>query len=224
MLNQKEKITKRYNELAEEFSDQVAQSGYFIDKKPIDEAIFDQWFEKIQEKFSVSSSDFLIDVGCGSGIFLKRFLKYTSHLYGIDPAEKLLVKAKNNCPIAKLKVGTADNIEFDSVKFSRVFCNSVFLYLNSLEHAKKVIAHFIYISTNDAKIWLGDLAYPNPEVNDENFRRKEKSTGWELQHYPPEYLHEVCNEFKVKGTFIRQEIKEKVTGKFRYDFLIEKKR
>ena len=76
---------KYYDELAKVEKDYISQAGYKVEDHPIDEEIFDRWAQLIQQKFEIESSHFLIDVGCGSGIFLKR-LKYLTdgkHLYSM---------------------------------------------------------------------------------------------------------------------------------------------
>ena len=213
---------KYYDELAKVEKDYISQAGYKVEDHPIDEEIFDRWAQLIQQKFEIESSHFLIDVGCGSGIFLKRFRKFTENLFGVDTSEHQIRNAKINCPVAKLRVGSALDAAFGNIYFDRIFCNSVFLYFESLEYAKKVTEYFVSISTNRAKIFIGDLPIPTANMKDGNYRRKGKAMGFEVQHYPFEFFESICRDLNLECYKIEQKVEGKPTSKWRYDLLIKK--
>lgn len=216
--SQKE-INEKYNQSAVQFNDNpVAQSLYFRDGVPVKEDLFDEWANYVQKYFKIEKDDILLDVGCGAGLFLKRFAKFTSNLYGIDPAENLVKSAQSYVPIAICKVGHALKIPF-SKKFTKIFCNSVILYLN-FNDCKKALKLFIQKSKPGSKIWIGDICYPNPQLCDKNFLRIEKSTGWKVQHYPPQFFIKILEKYSFKYKFLFQEVK-KSSAAYRYDLLIE---
>ena len=217
-----EKWIKTYDDLAKNHKDAISQSGYMYEGQPIPEKVFDDWFEQIQKHFKVTDKSKLVDIGCGSGIFLKKFYGITKSVYGVDTSENQILAAEKNCPGAVLKKGDALNFAFPDVVFDRLFCNSVFLLFSGLDYAKGVIKNFLEVSAPDAKIWLGDIPYPTPEMKGGDYRRKTKAVGFEMQHYPVEFLLDVCSEFQVKGTEIKQNVEGKISSQYRYDFLIEK--
>lgn len=210
-----------YDDFAKNHTDAISQAGYMIDGKPISKTVFDNWFANIQNKFIVSQNDRLIDVGCGSGIFLNYFAQHTQELYGVDTSQEQINNAKKNCSIATLKQGDALNFDMNNVLFDRIFCNSVFLLFESLVYAEKVLTYFLDNSTQNAKIWIGDL----PKISDlvdSNYRRVGKSSPLGLQHYPENFLLDFCEINGLKGEVIYQNVPDKPTAIFRYDFLITK--
>jgi cyclopropane fatty-acyl-phospholipid synthase-like methyltransferase len=201
-----------YDDLAKTRSDPVSQSGYVIDGKPIEEEVFEAWVQHIQQHLDARPEHALLDVGCGSGLFLKRFSRFTGQLYGVDTSAEQIKNAKINCPAAHLRVGSALDAGFGGQRFGRIICNGVFLLFDSLFFAKVAAKYIVSISAPDAKIWIGDLPMPTQEMRpDGNYRRKGKANGLELQHFPVDFFSEICSELGVEGY---------PTAAFRYDFLI----
>jgi SAM-dependent methyltransferase len=210
-----------YDDLAKNNSDEISQSGYVIDGKPLEEKVFYNWFKNIQKEFKVEPIHSFVDVGCGSGIFLKFFSKYSNNLFGVDSSEYQLMSANKNYPEAKFEINNAMNFDFGGVLFDRVFCNSVFLLFDNLDYAEKVLINFEKRTKKGGKIWIGDI----PEVNelvDNKYRRIGKSVDLPFQHYPESFFANFCLERNLKGRKIAQKIKGKESAKYRYDFIIEK--
>jgi SAM-dependent methyltransferase len=213
-----------YDRFARDHADPIAKSGYVTnrDHRVLDQSVFDDWIEVIQRHFSISPQHYFLDVGCGAGVFLRQFARYTPHVFGVDPAQSQLASARSNCPIAQLRLGSAVDAAFGNTRFDRILCNSVFLYFLNMDHARDAISHFLSISTDGAKLWIGDLPLPTPEMRtDGPFRRTALTSKLETQHYPPSFMMRMCEEFGVTGTYVKQTMK-KASAAFRYDFLIEK--
>jgi SAM-dependent methyltransferase len=212
-----------YDGFAKLYSKAEAQSGYVTsDHQTLDDIVFDGWIKYIQKYFTVSESHYLLDVGCGSGVFLKRFERYTSHLFGVDPAVAQIENARLNCPTANLRIGSALDAAFGAIQFSRIICNSVFLCFPTMAHARDAISHFLSISAHDAKIWIGDLPLPTAEMQGGcEYRRTGLTTKLGTQHYPPAFMADLCRELGVEGTYLKQAV-NKASAAFRYDWLIEK--
>jgi len=211
-----------YDGFAAHYADPAAQSGYIAGDKILDSSVFDGWVEFIQRYFSVSSDHYLLDVGCGSGVFLRRFSRYTNRLFGVDPSAQQIANAQSNCPSAQLRIGTAVDAAFSNIRFDRIICNSVFLCFPNMSHAREAVAHFLSISSNSAKIWIGDLPLPTTEMHGgSEYRRVGLTTKLGTQHYPPSFMEDLCKEFGVNYTYIKQAV-NKASAAFRYDWLIEK--
>jgi hypothetical protein len=92
-----------------------------------------------------------------------------------------------------------------------------------MSHARDAVSHFLSISSDDAKIWIGDLPLPTAEMlEDGDYRRTGLTTKLGTQHYPPGFMTDLCRELGVAGTYIQQVV-NKASASFRYDWLIEKK-
>jgi SAM-dependent methyltransferase len=213
-----------YDQFARIYTEPEAQSGYVTSNNvTLDQSVFDGWIEHIQGHLRVSQDHYFLDVGCGSGVFLKRFARYTSHLFGVDPAPTQIDNARSNCPAAQLRVGSALDAGFGNIRFDRIICNSVFLCFPTMSHARNAISHFLSISSGRAKIWIGDLPLPTAEMREDGeYRRTGLTTKLGTQHYPPQFMEKLCAEFHVTGNYIKQVV-NKASAAFRYDWLIEKK-
>ena len=217
------KWVEYYDRFARVYAAPIAQSGYVTsDNKSLDNNVFDDWADYIQRYLMVASNHYFLDVGCGSGVFLKRFARYTNHLFGVDPAESQLANARSNCPTVQLRLGSATDAAFGNIRFDRIICNSVFLCFPNMSHARDAICHFLSISSLNGKIWIGDLPLPTEEMRENSdYRRTGLTTKLGTQHYPPEFMARLCEEFGVTGTYVRQVV-NKASAAFRYDWLIEK--
>ncbi len=211
-----------YSKLASTNSNPVSQSGYLIDTIPLDESVFDIWIDHVQKHFLALPTHHLLDVGCGSGLFLRRFARFTPHLYGVEPSPELLVAAQQACPAAAVRGGDALNASFDSLHFDRIFCNSVFLLFDSLNYARQVISYFLDISAPSARIWVGDLPAPTPQMEEGDYRRQTKTTNYVVQHYPVPFFAKLCEELGVSFWHFPQDIPGKPSSAYRYDVMIVK--
>ncbi len=217
-----EKWVRYYEESAKRYDTPAAQSGYVTNEVTLSEGLFDEWVEAIQQRLAVSSQHTLLDVGCGAGMFLKRFARYTSHLYGVDPSAAQIENARRNCPTAQLRVGSATDARFEGIPFDRIVCNSVFLLFANMAHARETVAHFLAISSAEAKFWIGDLPFPTAQMTEDgDYRRTGLTTKLGTQHYPLEFMYSICNELRLRGSHFPQTV-NKASAAFRYDFLIEK--
>lgn len=217
-----EKWVRYYDEFATRYHTPAAQSGYVANDVPLGEGVFDDWVGAIQQRLAVSSQHTLLDVGCGAGVFLKRFARYTPLLYGVDPSAAQIENARTNCPTAQLRVGSATDARFEGIRFDRIVCNSVFLCFASMAHARETIAHFVAISSEEAKFWIGDLPFPTSEMAEgSGYRRTGLTTKLGTQHYPLAFMYEICEELRLRGSHFPQTV-DKPSAAFRYDFLIEK--
>ncbi|MGV8168938.1 MAG: class I SAM-dependent methyltransferase [Candidatus Nanoarchaeia archaeon] len=73
----------------------------------------------------------VLDVGCGYGQDLDLFSRAGAEVYGIDISRKLISLAREKCPVAKLTVGTFENLPFEDNYFDLAFSRY------SLQHSEK---------------------------------------------------------------------------------------
>ena len=63
---------------------------------------------------------------------------------------------------------------------------------------------------------------PTEEMRENSdYRRTGLTSKLGTQHYPAEFMAQLCKEFGVTGTYVRQVV-NKESAAFRYDWLIEK--
>ena len=81
----------------------------------------------------------ILDVGCGSGYFLKYFYQHGfKNLYGLDPDKELIGLIPTE--IAKVKKGFSQNIEFRNKEFDVVFIYGVLHHLEGLKDYKQTMS------------------------------------------------------------------------------------
>ena len=82
----------------------------------------------------ITSEHKILDLGCGMGAsigFLYR--NYNIKAVGIDPSEKLLGIARENCPSARFLSGTGDFLPFDNESFDFVLAECTLSLMNDID-------------------------------------------------------------------------------------------
>lgn len=69
--------------------------------------------------------DSLLDVGTGTALFAEFFAKSLPTIAGIDTSEAMIAEARRLLPSADFKIGSAENIPYDSNSFDIVFLGHV---------------------------------------------------------------------------------------------------
>jgi len=87
------------------------------------------------EKYANGSSLFILDVGCGPGVFMEDALRQGHHVIGMDLSEAMVVEARNltvqnyRNKSAALR-GDSEFLPFKSCSFDAVLCIGVLSYLD----------------------------------------------------------------------------------------------
>lgn len=75
----------------------------------------------------------LLDIGCGAGVHIKRYLKMGAKCEGVDQSITMINLAKKTCPDVKFKVGSMTNLPYKKNSFDIVtgsLCLGYFKDLN----------------------------------------------------------------------------------------------
>lgn len=123
----------------------------------------------------------LLDVGCGSGFFLKLAKSRGFNVFGIDFNGEAIHYAVEKLGLNNVAVGEIFDIPkfFPDIKFDAVV---MFHVLEHLEDPNKVIA---YLKTLLAMNGVIVVALPNRERTTLKFNFRKKREGWD---YPPHHL------------------------------------
>jgi len=71
----------------------------------------------------------LLDIGCGTGLFVEKYVKKGGTAVGIDISRNMIKKARVRCPGSLFTLGTGDGLPFCSDSFDAVSSLLVFTYL-----------------------------------------------------------------------------------------------
>jgi ubiquinone/menaquinone biosynthesis C-methylase UbiE len=71
----------------------------------------------------------LLDIGCGTGLFVEKYIQHGGQGTGLDLSEKMVAKARHRCPDCEFIVGTGEKLPFGSCSFNAVSSVLVFSYV-----------------------------------------------------------------------------------------------
>lgn len=81
----------------------------------------------------------LLDVGCGPGIHIKKYVERGAECIGIDLSTEMIKLAKNYCPAAKFKTGNVYDLKFNDNYFDITTSSFVLDHVKDLEKAVKEV-------------------------------------------------------------------------------------
>ena len=71
----------------------------------------------------------LLDIGCGTGLFVEKYIKNGGTAVGLDISGKMITQAHRRCPTSEFIVGTGEKIPFSDRSFEAVSSLLVFSYV-----------------------------------------------------------------------------------------------
>jgi ubiquinone/menaquinone biosynthesis C-methylase UbiE len=71
----------------------------------------------------------LLDIGCGTGLFVEKYIRNGGSGTGIDISEGMVAKARRRCPECEFLVGTGEQLPFEDNSFNAVSSVLVFSYV-----------------------------------------------------------------------------------------------
>jgi ubiquinone/menaquinone biosynthesis C-methylase UbiE len=147
------------------FNQMVNMGDYFSSGRPvyIDPQII---IDDIRSKISLSKSDVLLDVGCGTGLLTKRFAAKCARVYALDPAERVLHRLAENCRKTgirnvNIQKGTATDLPFVDCTFDKAVMYAVLHYLEDEWQIRKCIRELIRVCKRGGYVFIGEI----PEKN-----------------------------------------------------------
>ena len=73
----------------------------------------------------------LLDIGCGTGLFVEKYIQRGGLGTGLDISGKMLAKARRRCPDCEFIVGTGEKLPFEDCSFNAVSSVLVFSYVRN---------------------------------------------------------------------------------------------
>lgn len=125
---------------------------YFEDGKPVGIDFFDRAAEEIAEILELDERDTLLEVGCGTGLFLERFNKTVSHVVGVDIACNMVKRIKYpGC------CSDASHLPFKDNCFTKVVSIGVFPLFPDLEYVKQATLEMLRVCKPGGKVLITDI-------------------------------------------------------------------
>ncbi|PKL59489.1 MAG: ubiquinone biosynthesis protein UbiE [Methanomicrobiales archaeon HGW-Methanomicrobiales-4] len=94
-----------------------------------------QYYDHIAEAVmnQIGTGGELLDIGCGTGLFIRRFLKHGGNVTGIDISSGMIRRATPIFPTVRFVVGTAEELPFEEGSFDSISSLLAFSYLTKPE-------------------------------------------------------------------------------------------
>ena len=166
-------------------------------------------------RIGFNDDDDVLDIGCGSGAFLKEIGSLGS-ISGIDYADDAIAKIKGVLP-GKFEVSEADQIPFDNDSFDVVLSFGVFFYFVDLQYAGRVVDEMLRVLRPGGKIFIGEvsslekkpLALKMRAETDED-REKHRVSSKNLDHlyYPISFFEDIARVNNLGFELIREDVPE----------------
>jgi Methylase involved in ubiquinone/menaquinone biosynthesis len=114
-------------------------------------------YKKVKLKIEKFKNEFILDLGCGKGLFLEILKEYKSHLYGADISPEMIKNAQERIAnYAELKVADSENLPWVDNTFDIIVCILSFHHYpspeKSIEEMKRVLKNNGHITI--AELWL----------------------------------------------------------------------
>ena len=71
----------------------------------------------------------LLDIGCGTGLFVEKFIKTGGTAVGLDISKKMISRARWRCPSSEFIIGTGEKIPFSDNSFEAISSLLAFSYV-----------------------------------------------------------------------------------------------
>jgi len=82
---------------------------------------------------SLPPGGMLLDIGCGTGLFVEKYLREGGNAIGVDLSRNMIERARDRCGAADFSLGTGECLPFRDETFDAVASLLVFSYLRDPE-------------------------------------------------------------------------------------------
>ena len=97
-----------------------------------------QYYDHIAEAVmsQIGTGGVLLDIGCGTGLFIRRYLQHGGNVTGIDISSGMIRRAAPIFPASRFVVGTAEDLPFIQDSFDSISSLLAFSYLTNPEKTR----------------------------------------------------------------------------------------
>tara|TARA_B100000989_G_scaffold298040_1_gene285835 strand:+ start:571 stop:1272 length:702 start_codon:yes stop_codon:yes gene_type:complete len=194
---------------------------------------FNDWKRFINsfiEKFKITESKNVLEIGCGSGIFLLPFYKRNINCFGTDYSSKFIKNCKKLMTKGVFIRSEANNLDkLKKYKFDFIFIHSVFQYFDNIRYASEVLNQLKAISRKGTKIFILDVPNIKKKRIWENDMIKKigvnkfKKKYSKLKHlfYSKSFFEKFCKKNNFSLNNISKFKLKKQSSEYRFNLMIK---
>jgi SAM-dependent methyltransferase len=209
--------------------------------RPVDPAIYDAIFRRLDALVGFGPDDAVLEVGAGSGLLLERIAPHVRSCHGTDISEEIL-RLMPPLPNVELRRMDSDALGFPDAAFDKVVLNTVIQLFPDASYARRCVAEMVRVCKPGGFVYIGDVfnAYLEREYLAETRRPptlRERAEalarrllgrpegGYRILFLYPHQLHAWASELgchDCKVLLEVDEVKPYLFRKYRFDALIRK--
>jgi len=133
--------------------DQLAANHYYDVTKEQAERMFAELSNYISSRLELRPSDSVLEVGCGSGLLLRRIGEKVQYAVGIDFSLGLLKRLNG----LDRSAAEAELLPFRDGAFTKVYCHSVLQYFPDLEYTRRSVEEMVQVCKEDGRVFIMDV-------------------------------------------------------------------
>jgi ubiquinone/menaquinone biosynthesis C-methylase UbiE len=178
-------------------------------------------FAELLKVSKIKKASSVCEVGCGCGDKLALFYDSGYRCFGVDYAQNMIKRAKQEMPSADLHVSEANMLPFADNSMDLVFSYSVFFYFENWQYTCKVLEQMYRVAKPDAVICIWDL--PDVEKKDQiETLYRQAQAGYEhtyfnrndfIQWFKLKKIKQVRADFKFLPFYRHSSFRFNVTAK-----------
>jgi len=123
-IQSEQKVQSHYDEIADVYDQRY-------DHRDRGRQYYDHIAQGVMDQIGTGGE--LLDLGCGTGLFIRRFLKYGGNVTGIDISSGMIKRATQIFPTEQFLVGNAEYLPFADDTFDSISSLLAFSYLTKPE-------------------------------------------------------------------------------------------
>lgn len=240
MKHQLESVRRTFD-LSAKTRDRVLAIHFTEGGRPVDPAIYDAIYERIDALVEFAPDDDVLEVGAGSGLLLERIARRVRRACGTDISAGVL-ELVPPFPNVELQQMDSDALRYPDASFDKVVLNAVIQLFPDKAYARRCLAEMVRVCRPGGFVYIGDIfnAYLEKEYLREGRRpptlreRAERLArrllgrdpgGYDILFLFPHELHSWASALgcrDCKALLEVDEVKPYLFRKYRFDAVIRK--
>lgn len=157
------KWTEYFDQKSQSIEDPIELADFCVGGKALDARVYRKAIlEPTLKWLELEPHHHFLEVGCGSGLFLREVENNVARCVGVDISERLLSSFPSR---AEKVLCAAHDLPFNGETFDRILMYSVTIYFESFDYFKQVANKCVSLLKKNGIYLIGDLLLGPPPPN-----------------------------------------------------------